>query len=150
MPTAYPDINGHTYQWSSVETTLGKNLTRALKSITYGDSLTVGKIRGANVKVQGRTRGVQEPRCNAVFYKRQFDELVDELGDGFGEKVFDIVLSYADTGQPTRTDTVVGVRITDYEVAGEEGEDAIEVEAELDPMDVLLQGKSIASKPKTA
>jgi len=143
----YPDINGHRYQWASVEGSFGKNITRAIKSITYGDELSVGVVRGNSVKKQGRTRGIQDPSASVVFYKAEFDALVAELGDGFGEKPFDVKLSYADTGQPTQTDTIVGARMTKYEVSGEEGEDAIEVDCDLDPMDVLIGGKSIASQP---
>lgn len=149
MALNYPDINGHRYQWASVETSFGKNITKALKSITYGDELTVGDVRGNSVKRMGRTRGVQKPTAKATFYKAEFDQLVKDQGDGFGEKPFNVTLAYADTGQPTQTDTLVGVRITKYEVKGEEGENAIEVDVDLDPMDVLIGGNSIAAQPTT-
>lgn len=149
MALNYPDINGHRYQWASVETTFGKNITKAVKSITYGDELTVGEVRGNAVKKMGRTRGVQKPTAKCTFYKAEFDQLVKDLGDGFGEKVFDIKLAYADTGQPTQSDTIVGVRLVKYEVKGEEGEAAIEVDCDLDPMDVLVGGNSIAAQAAT-
>lgn len=148
----YPEINGRRYTWASAEIAIGRtgqkrDITRLIKSITYSDSLEPAVGRGNSAKKQVRGLGIQEPEASITFYRREWDELLDTLGDGFGAVAFDLSVSYADAGQPTVTDTIVAARIKSYETGGEEGEDLIEVEAELDPMDILIKGKSICPKP---
>lgn len=156
MALSYPDINGRRAQWADVEVSSGKSgqakkITRAVKRINYSDSLEPGVVRGNSAKKQGRTLGLQEPEASWTLFDEEFTQLVDDLGDGFGAVPFDITLVYrAATGQPTKKVELIGCRMTTYDGGGEEGEDALEVEMDLDPMDILINGKSICPKPETA
>jgi len=153
MALSYPDINGVRASWADVECSIGKTgaakkITRAVKSINFTDELKPGVIRGNSAKKQGRTLGIHDPSADATFFDAEFTQLVDDLGDGFGAIPIDITICYVPaTGLAMKKVELIGCRITKHEGGGEEGEDALEVAVDLDPMDVLINGKSICPKP---
>jgi hypothetical protein len=116
-----PDINGIIYDWSSIEIVANNRLYKAFTSIDYKNALDPGEKRGNQSIWLGRTRGQLKPECNFEMHKVEYQMLVSDLGQGYMEKAFNILVMYADTGQPTLTDTILGFRIKEDQDSPKEG-----------------------------
>lgn len=138
-----PVINGHRYSWSSIEIDLGDlgGIQTGVSAISYQQSLEPSKLRGAgSPQPSGRTRGEYDAEGSVSLYKEDADNLIALLGNGFMEKVFDITVSYADTGNPVRTDKLFGCRIQTDEQDFSPGGDALEVTFSLNVMKLQRNG----------
>lgn len=147
MPIAYPLINGNRYDFSSVELNVAGALFNGVKEITYSQTLEPGIVRGNRAQVIGRTRGPLDAEGNLTLYKLEFQSLIAALqvlgaptGAGFMEVPFDVVVNYAEVGQPVITDTLRGCRIKKYEDTGAEGGEAIATSVDLHIMLILSGG----------
>lgn len=141
MATEYPMVNGHRYDFSSVEARIKGKLYKGFKSVNYSQNLEPGEARGNHAQRLGTTRGELKAEADAEMYREEFDELIRDLGDGFMEARFPIVVSYADDGQKVSTDTLHTVRITGVENSNGQGTDALAVKLTLSPDWVDYNGK---------
>lgn len=138
----YPLINGTRYDFSSIEIVAGNRTITGAKAISYKNGLKPGVVRGTSAQKNGRTRGQYEPEASLTLYKQEADELIEALGTGYMEKPFDIVIHYADDGQPTKTTRIIGARIADESDDHEEGSDALATKFDLDVIAVIKNGVS--------
>lgn len=138
-----PLINGHRYQFTSLEANVAGIPIPGITELTYSDTLEPGKVEGARPQLLGRTRGKYEAEASMSMYRQEFDELTTKLGDGYGEKVFNIVANYGDDGQPTVTDRIVGCRIKKVDNQAQKGNDPLEVKLELDIMYITRNDKTL-------
>lgn len=148
----YPMINGHRYDFSSIEVKTKKAggiVTRTLgvKDIDYSDSLEPGKVRGNHAQKVGRTRGEYDAEGSLTLYKQEFDELLDLFGTGFMEQYFDIPVTYAESGSPTRTDVLSACRIKKIGNTHSEGGEALTIKLELDVGQIIRDGKHALTNP---
>jgi hypothetical protein len=139
---SYPQINGVRYDFSSVEINVNGRIVTGVKSINYKNTKKPGAVSGTSAQKNGRTRGKYEPEAGIEMYRQEADELRAALGNGYMEVAFDIVVHYADDGQPTVTDRIRGCLIADESFEGSEGSDALTVKFELDVIAVLPGGLS--------
>jgi hypothetical protein len=137
---SYPLINGKRYDHSSVTIKVKGKDYIGIKSINYSDSLEPGKLRGTSAQKLGRTRGEYDGEASFEMYTEEASELLSDIGDGFMEVEFDIVVGYADEGQPTITDNIVGCRIKKQEASSSEGSDPNVRKFDLDIMYVKWNG----------
>jgi hypothetical protein len=148
MTMAYPLINGARCSWADIEIKINRVRALAVQEITYNSKLEPGVVRGAGTRVLGRTRGQEEHEGSITLLKEEAQELIDALGDGFGEKAFDIVVSYRLGDESTvakySQDTLLGCRIKSPDQSLQQGTDAVKVKFELSVMDVLYNGKRIS------
>jgi hypothetical protein len=145
MPISYPLINGHRYDFSSVEIVAAARIFNGVKSLKYTQSLEPGKVRGNRSQVIGRTRGPLDSEGSVELYRLEFQELIAALaqlrpGVGYMEAPFDIVATYSEVGSTVLTDVLQGCRIKKHENSGQEGGDALTVACDLDIMMVLPGG----------
>jgi hypothetical protein len=136
----YPLVNGVRYDYSSCEIVVAGVTVIGVKSVNYKHALKPGTVRGTSAQKNGRTRGQYEPEASFTMYKQEADELIERLGAGYMEISFDMVIHYADEGQPVKTTRVVGCRIADESDEHEEGTDALVTKFELDVMAVVKNG----------
>ncbi len=137
----YPDINGILYDWSSIEVSLGGVPTLGFKSIDYSSGLEPGEKRTNNSsRIVGRTRGQAKDEASFELYKVEADAFITSLGPGYKEKSFNIVVSYADTGQPTITDYIFAARIKKVSNSPKEGNESPTVKFDLSVMEVRESG----------
>ena len=144
-PIPYPLVNGNRYDFSSVEIAVGARLFNGVKSIKYSQTLEPGKVRGNRSQVIGRTRGPLDSDGSIELYRLEFQDLITTLaalrpGLGFMEASFDILVTYAEPGQPVVQDLLQGCRIKKHENNGQEGGDAITTACDLDILMVLPGG----------
>lgn len=142
MANKGPDVNGVKYGFSSVSIDLLGNLS-GVKSISYEQDLPGTKTYElGSAETSGRTRGRLGNTGSMTMYRKEYDQLVARLGDGYLEAVFTITVSYADIGQPTVSDKLVGCKLTKHGHEIDSGsDDALEVSLDLQPMRVFINGK---------
>lgn len=126
-----PLINGRRYSFSSIEVDVNGRKYTGVKSISYNDGLDPGMARGTSPIPLGHTEGDYEAEASMTMFRAEFDTMLSQLGDGYGEVSFPITATYAAQGQPTVTDRLPAVRIKKVTNSNEQGNDPTEVELEL-------------------
>ncbi len=136
----FPLINGHRYSWASVVAKFDTLEIPHFSEISYSHTLEPGTVRGTGAQKAGRTRGEYDAEGSVTWQLEGWQQLLEHLGDGFMEKSFTIVVSYAEEGQPVVTDELVGVRITSTEKNPSQGTDPITVTTPLSIMYIIENG----------
>ena len=114
--------NGHTYDHSSTQTSIGDvGVAINIEEINYSDSLEPGERRGTSPYVTETTRGEYSAECDFTLSLEDGAILIAALGNGFMEQRFQIVNSYAEEGSDTITDTLSKLRITGVELTSSRG-----------------------------
>ena len=83
-------INGKTFDFSSIEITIGALSYTNVTEITYSDSLEPGILRGTSAKKKGRTRGEYNAEGSITVYKADLASILAELaalGEGSGARI---------------------------------------------------------------
>ena len=145
----YPLINGLRYSWASVAIKLDSANQLGIKEISYSHSVDRGEVRGVGPQVIGHTRGEYKAEGSITFLKEEYDAFVAKNGDGYMEKVFDISVSYAEIGNATVTDQLVGCRLSKAEKSPSAGTDALEVSCDLTILYLIENGKKPLVNMKT-
>lgn len=136
----FPLINGHRYSWASASFDIDDSEVVNIKELTYSHQLEPGQVRGTGPQVAGMTRGEYSAEGSMVLLREGWDELRAKMGDGYMEKYFRIVVSYAEEGQPVQTDELVGCRITSVENSPSQGTDGLETSIDLAITYILENG----------
>lgn len=139
----YPLINGRRLSFTSIDLRVRGIAVTGVKEINYSDKLEPAKVMGTKAQALGRTLGPYECEGSLTLYKEDFNELIAQLGDGYGAVAFDVVVHYAEEGLQTSTDEVCGCRIKNVEDSPSQGGDPLEVKIDLDPMYILRNGKCL-------
>lgn len=149
MGIPYPLINGVRYSYSSIKLTVNGKQIVGHKEVSYKQSKEPGHVRGAHPEKLGRTQGDLENEASLSLYEEEWNELLDALGDGYMDKVFDITVVYATNEDVTRiaTDKILGCQIKDIDKSRSQGNEGLEVKLELDVMEIHLNGKKPLKSP---
>lgn len=107
----YPLINGVFYDRSSVELKIGGAKYTAVKAIDYDESLEPEAEYGTSPDVIGATRGKRQASGSVELYLPEFQRLLNKLGAGFYETIFQITVSYDEPALGTIVDQLVNCRI---------------------------------------
>lgn len=130
----YPLVNGVRYSFASIELSVAGKVILGAKEIAYTETLEPGELRGTSSQLLGRTAGDYSVEGSMTLYREEFDDLLGTLGEGYLRKVFDVTITYADEGAPTKTDKLVGCRIKSVEQSNSQGTDGLEVQLQLHVM----------------
>lgn len=133
----YPLVNGVRYSFASIEFNIAGKIILGMKEIAYTETLEQGELRGTGSQVLGRTAGDYSVESSCTMYREEFDDLLDTLGEGYLRKSFDVTVTYADEGAPTKTDKLVGCRIKSIEQSNSQGTDGLEVQLQFHVMYLL-------------
>lgn len=154
MPsTDFPNINGREYSWASVEIRLGTRKYDKISSISYGDSLDFGLVDVNSTIPAGHTRGKWTADDVSVeMPKTEAQALIDDLGDGFGQRVIQITVSYAEDGTGLIKDELPACRITKAaDAPGAGGNEPSKMTFTIKPiLPIIRNGKRITSLPSRA
>jgi hypothetical protein len=143
-------INGNTFDFSSIEITIGALSYTNVTEITYSDSLEPGILRGTSAKKKGRTRGEYDAEGSITIYKADLATILAELAalgvGGYMEASFDVTVTMSEglVSIPV-TDSLVGSRITNIEDSHSQGSDALMSTLTLDLMELSRNGLSATS-----
>ncbi len=144
----YPLINGHKYDYSSIELDFNGTIYLGVQEISYTQTLEPGIVRGTSAQKLARTRGEHDAEGTLVMYKQDFDEFITDLAtgdEGYGEVSFDISVVMSTPNQPTSVVRLLGCRITSEEESYSQGTDALVVSCDLDIMLIEKQGLRMIS-----
>lgn len=141
----YPLTNGVRHEWSSCEFKFNGRIFVGVRSVNYDVELKPSLVYGTAPQPIGMTRGVLTPTGDFEMLQAELDQLLTALGDGYGEKYFQGLVSYSEPWYDTMQDELVGCRITKIGAALSQGADAIYRKVEMMMLDVKLNGRSITS-----
>ena len=137
-------INGIKYDWSSVRIDIEGTENIGIKELTWEETLEPGILRGTRSQKIGRTRGEHDSTGTLVMYTESWYDLLETLGDGYGEVSFNVLVEFADTDQPTSTAELRGCRITSKSNGGSQGTEPAEVSLDIDIMLIKENGKTMS------
>lgn len=140
-----PNINGVAYSHSSITIMipeLGETIIGA-ESLSYSDDCEPGLLYGTMPGILGRTAGQYKPEGQIVLWRQQFDELISKLPREFGIYSYDWIITYGDYGMPTKTDTLVGVRLIGNGVDSSQGNEGTKMTVKLSIFGIAWNGKTI-------
>lgn len=136
----FPLINGHRFSWASISFDIDGSDIIHIKEISYTSSMETADVRGTGPQKAGTTRGEYNAEGSMTLLAEGWNELRARLGNGYMERRFRLIVSYAEVGQDVQTDELVGCRITSVEKGGSQGTDALEVSLELNITYILENG----------
>ena len=123
MAESFPIVNGYEYGFASVELRWRDKRYTGFRSINYKHSRDVGFAEGSPTQPLGLTRGS-----------------VEDMGEGYLEEVFDVLVTFAEQGQATCTDELRGVTLTEESFDNARGADATMVKRSLKGLMLLPNG----------
>jgi hypothetical protein len=144
-------INGVVHDFSSVEISINGDIYHGVTEINYSTKLSPQKVYGSHSEALGRTRGKREDSCDLTIYEYVWKEMLDKLGDGFMEKIFDIVVIYAEEKDaPLVEDKIKHCRISEIAQSPKEGDEPVKVKLTIDVMRIVYNDKEVLEKPLPA
>lgn len=140
QPILYPKVNGHVYDFSSVEINFKGLIYAGVSEISYTHGLEPGVLRGTRSGKLGRTRGEYTAEGSFSMYLEEWKLFRTALGPGFMERSFTATIHYSELGAPLQTDVLNGCRITNDEKSHSQGSDPLVAAITLDIMEVFEDG----------
>lgn len=134
-----PLVNGNMYGFADVQFKL-KGKAYPVYSINYSQNPNTAKSYGNQRIARGKVKGQLEAEASASMYKEDYNEMLQDLGEGYLSLNFDVVVSYADEGKRAVTDTLVGCSLGEVSTDLSEGNDAAMIEFGLDPLYIKFNG----------
>jgi len=143
MPSSqiqYPYINGARHSFASIELKLNTQLFVGFKSINYSRTRSRTLVRGNSPDPLGKTRGDNDYSGDCELYLAEWNLFQSQMGKGYGDQLFQIVVSYSENGFDTITDTLIGCSIDSTEVSQGQGTDALSRKFNLMPLKIIFNG----------
>lgn len=128
---AFPVVNGKTYDFSAIETSIPiAGIVREVSEITYTDSVDRGELRAGNPWAEASTRGEYSAECSITLSKQHHILLLsslDELSAGKGpyDVEFPLTVVTQRAGMPTVKDLLKKATLIGGEGGGSTGTDAL-------------------------
>jgi hypothetical protein len=157
IPLQYPLINGFAPSWASVEwrPVLGGvplPIVITIQSFSYAPKNSAKEVRGTNPNPLAVTRGKIENSGKCKLLLLEADQLMaaiaaqDPTGNNaYGDVFFDVGITYAEAGSNIISDILRGCRIYEVTQDSSEGVEAIMVELDLRPLQILRNGRPMSS-----
>lgn len=141
----YPAINGQKHTFADVIIKAAGADRRGITSCDYKVKRGMTDVHGTGPNRLGVALGKVSNEGSIEMYRADFQQLIDALGDGYMSIPFQIVVIYRSRiGAPLVRDTLNGVRISESNPSGQEGDDPIKVKVTLNVGEVLLNGRRAA------
>lgn len=141
----YPLINGKRYSFSSIDFRIGFISVLGISEISYSSSIEPGVVRGTHPQILGYTKGEYSCEASISIYKEEWNEAIAPLallgGGGILEAIIPaITVTYAEQGNATWTDVLIGCRISSIEDSVSSGTDPATVTVSLMPLYIEYNG----------
>jgi len=139
-------INGHVYDFSSIELVFGPALIISrVQSINYEHGVDQGVLRGTSPHMLGSTRGQYDANASLTMYLEDWALakaalMVMPTPGGFMEKRFPILVTYAELTRKPIVDTLTGARVIRVRRGNSVGPDPVSVDLDLHVMRILEDG----------
>ncbi|MEM9692608.1 MAG: hypothetical protein AAGA56_08690 [Myxococcota bacterium] len=124
MAESFPNINGYEYSFASIEINVDGRTYTGIKAMNYRHSREVGNAEGSPAELLGFARGSYTGvEGDMMMLRRTHDTLVQDLGPGYFDRMWDAIVSYAEEGLPLVTDELRGCTFTEEDYSNERGAD---------------------------
>lgn len=141
---AYPLIRGFRHGFASLKFKFaldgGKTVQVFMKSVNYGRTRSRGWVRGNHPDPIAKTRGENEYRCDVEMPVAEYRLLVQDLGAGYGDKIFTLLVTYGENGFETVTDEIEGCTLDDDDSSNGAGPDPLMRKLTLNPTKIRMSG----------
>ena len=142
MPVVdYLEINGTAYGHNTAEVRIDGDVAPWVTEINYDHGQENGEVRGTSAVQLGDVEGDYKPSAKVTMSKGQAQKYIDKWGDGYMQKRFPIVVSYAPPGRKLITDKLVRCKIKKETDSSKQGNDGNMVEWELELYGICKNGK---------
>jgi hypothetical protein len=120
-------INGNAEAHASAEVDFAGKVYLGITDINYSDELTREGVWGTASEQLGVTRGELKQNGDFTFLKSEFDRLLDNSPDGYGEIPFNISITYREPGKPVKINTLRSCFIVKVEDSSSQGSSGMKV-----------------------
>lgn len=140
----YPLVRGFRHGFASITLKFqldgGKTVQMFVKSINYGRTRSRGLVRGNHPDPIAKTRGENEYKASVEMALAEYRLLIAEIGPGYGDKIFTVLVTYGETGFETVTDEILGCTIDDDDASNAQGPDPLMRKLDLAPLKIRMNG----------
>lgn len=149
-PLAYPFVNGVRHGFSSIELKLNGQIFVGFKSINYSRTRSRGEVRGNHPDPIAHTRGENEYKGDCELYLAEWNLFQQQLGDGYGDVAFTVLVTHGENGFDTIVDELIGCHMDSTDASNGQGSDPLVRKIELNPLKVKFGGKDDLEFPLVA
>ena len=126
-------INGKVYDWSSVTINLSGMDSIELQEISYDDEQELEPVYGKGGKIRGYGTGNQKNSVKLSMLREDYNEMTryakkKGLKSFYALTIPKIIVSYADEGAPTTTDTLTNVKFSKRSLKAAQGDKSMKVD----------------------
>ena len=150
MPVGFPLTDAARQSFPSIEAKFGTQVF-LIHAINYSRTRSRTLVRLNHPDPVGKTRGSNEYKADCEMLLSEFEQLRKAMGGaGYGDKFFDVIVTYSENGLDTVTDVLKGCTIDSTDASNAQGDDATMRKFELNPVKVLFGGDDDVSNPLQA
>jgi hypothetical protein len=153
MGLAYPTVNGTAWSYANISLNAGGQYFTSFSDINYSFKRTRTKIRGNNPNPLSKTMGEIEYSCDFTIEFSEFAQFLAQLGAGFSDQFFQILVSYVNDIQlpgGVIVDTIQGCTIDEIGAQMKSGPEGVYRKLTTDPLNILWNGASALVTPPVA
>ena len=132
-------INGRRFSWESITINLPHGIMVDVDSIDYEDEGKVNRTYGRGRRAQGWSRGNVSGKGKLSMLREEYERLAAALEGGrYGAAPFPIVVSYADDGAETITDTLEDCVFVNWKSGGKQDDGSVKVDMDFEILGDLM------------
>ncbi len=140
----YPLVRGKRHGFVNITAVFnlagGKKVQMFIKSVNYGRTRSRGLVRGNHPDPIAKTIGENEYKASVEMALAEYRLLVAELGPGYGDVDFDLLVTYGLDGFETVTDEIIGCNLDDDDASNSQGPDPLMRKIDLSPLKIKMAG----------
>lgn len=149
-PIQYPLINGVRHSGSSVELKLNGQVYVGFKSINYARKRNRTMVKGPHPDPIGKTQGSNEYTGDCELYLAEYNRLITDMGNGYGDVQFIVTVTYSLNGFDTIVDTLTGCSIDSTDSSNStDSSDPTVRKFDLNPVKIKFNGLDDVATPLT-
>lgn len=150
----YPFVTGFRHGFASLTAEFklpgGKSISfRGFKSINYNRTRDREIVRGNHPDPIGKTRGENSYDAEVEVYLAEFDALMKELGPGYGDQMFTLLVHFVEGGFANLQDEIQGCTFDSSDASNAQGTSALTRKIKLNPTKILFDGVDDVTTPLT-
>lgn len=135
-------INGSVYDYHCIEIDLGGTIETEISEISYKHSLTPGELKGTKPYTLAHTQGEYKADAGSMTMSlAAWNRITEALGEGYLAVPLPITVTYANDGQPTQKDELIGCRLIGPDKGYKQGGDALMVKVGFKPLRIRENGR---------
>lgn len=146
-PIQYPLVNGVRHSFASIELKLKNQIFIGFKSINYSRTRTRALVRGNHPDPLGKTIGENEYSADVELYLAEWNLFQSQLGEGYGDVFFQVLVTYSANGFDTIQDVINGCTVDSLEASNSQGPDPTVRKFDMKPLKILYNGEDDVAVP---